>query len=237
MAAPESRAADPARTYPSPQRPSVHPARGRIRNRHHHRLLTTSPRPPSPRLSTIRSGHRRRRRPPCWTERRYRSAGSPPTAPSTPRKRKKQGMNVQVVADPFGGPLWASPAPPGAVHDVRAACEHGVIDALVRPTSPSGLARDAKGPRARSVFPAAAGDPPPLTQGTLPPHYPEFMLPPELSLPDSEGRFLRPRHQLQAVCPMRIAATATAANRTPFQVMATIALRPFTSVASRTEAS
>ncbi|MBC7273016.1 IS5 family transposase [Streptomyces albogriseolus] len=45
-------------------------------------------------------------------------------------KHKKHGMNVQVIADPFGRLLWASPALPGAVHDVRAAREHGIIDAL-----------------------------------------------------------------------------------------------------------
>ncbi|MFF7656789.1 IS5 family transposase [Streptomyces sp. NPDC007983] len=45
-------------------------------------------------------------------------------------KRKKHGMNVQVIADPKGRLLWASPALAGAVHDVRAAHEHGVIDAL-----------------------------------------------------------------------------------------------------------
>ncbi len=39
-------------------------------------------------------------------------------------------MNVQVIADPFGRLLWASPALPGAVHDIRAARTHGVIDAL-----------------------------------------------------------------------------------------------------------
>ncbi len=39
-------------------------------------------------------------------------------------------MNVQVLTDPFGRLLWASPALPGAVHDVRAAREHGIIDAL-----------------------------------------------------------------------------------------------------------
>ena len=39
-------------------------------------------------------------------------------------------MNVQVIADPFGRLLWASPALPGAVHDIRAAREHGLIDAL-----------------------------------------------------------------------------------------------------------
>ncbi len=45
-------------------------------------------------------------------------------------KHQKHGMNVQVLADPFGRLLWASPALPGAVHDVRAAREHGIVDAL-----------------------------------------------------------------------------------------------------------
>ncbi|GAA2421027.1 transposase family protein [Streptomyces glaucus] len=45
-------------------------------------------------------------------------------------KRKKHWMNVQVLADPSGRLLWASPALPGAVHDVRAAREHGVIRTL-----------------------------------------------------------------------------------------------------------
>jgi hypothetical protein len=45
-------------------------------------------------------------------------------------KHKKHGMNVQVIADPSGRLLWASPALPGAVHDIRAARTHGVIDAL-----------------------------------------------------------------------------------------------------------
>lgn len=43
---------------------------------------------------------------------------------------KKHGMNVQVLPDPFGRPLWASPALPGAVHDIKAARTHGIIDAL-----------------------------------------------------------------------------------------------------------
>ncbi|SEP02221.1 IS5/IS1182 family transposase [Actinacidiphila rubida] len=47
-------------------------------------------------------------------------------------KHKKHGMNVQVLTDPFGRLLWVSPALPGAVHDVRAAREHEVIDALTR---------------------------------------------------------------------------------------------------------
>jgi hypothetical protein len=39
-------------------------------------------------------------------------------------------MNVQVLTDPHGRLLWASPALPGAVHDIRAARMHGIIDAL-----------------------------------------------------------------------------------------------------------
>jgi hypothetical protein len=39
-------------------------------------------------------------------------------------------MNVQVIADPIGRLIRASPALPGAVHDIRAARTHGVIDAL-----------------------------------------------------------------------------------------------------------
>ncbi|MFD7771278.1 IS5 family transposase [Streptomyces sp. NPDC059787] len=46
-------------------------------------------------------------------------------------KHKKHGMNVQVIADPKGRLLWASPALAGAVHDARAAREHGIVDALV----------------------------------------------------------------------------------------------------------
>lgn len=45
-------------------------------------------------------------------------------------KHRTHGMNVQVIADPFGRLLWASPALPGAVHDIKAARTHGIIDAL-----------------------------------------------------------------------------------------------------------
>ncbi|WWR49567.1 transposase family protein [Streptomyces sp. SCSIO 30461] len=34
-------------------------------------------------------------------------------------KHKKHGMNVQVITDPAGRLLWASPALPGAVHDIK----------------------------------------------------------------------------------------------------------------------
>jgi DDE superfamily endonuclease len=40
------------------------------------------------------------------------------------------GVNVQVIADPAGRLVWISPVLPGARHDLGAAREHGIIDAL-----------------------------------------------------------------------------------------------------------
>lgn len=45
-------------------------------------------------------------------------------------KHKRHGVNVQIVADPAGRLIWTSPALPGARHDMGAAREHGLIDAL-----------------------------------------------------------------------------------------------------------
>ena len=45
-------------------------------------------------------------------------------------KHKRHGMNVQVLADPLGRLMWASPALPGAAHDLTAARTHGIIAAL-----------------------------------------------------------------------------------------------------------
>ncbi|MFE7427937.1 transposase family protein [Streptomyces sp. NPDC057545] len=45
-------------------------------------------------------------------------------------KHKRHGMNIQVLTDPFGRLLWASPALPGSAHDLTAARHHGIIDAL-----------------------------------------------------------------------------------------------------------
>ncbi|MCO1660534.1 transposase family protein [Pseudonocardia humida] len=45
-------------------------------------------------------------------------------------KHKCHGVNVQVISDPAGRLIWASPALPGARHDMGAAREHGIIDAL-----------------------------------------------------------------------------------------------------------
>ncbi|WP_189152184.1 transposase family protein [Streptomyces lacrimifluminis] len=45
-------------------------------------------------------------------------------------KHKRHGMNVQVLTDPFGRLLWVSPALPGSTHDLTAARNHGIVDAL-----------------------------------------------------------------------------------------------------------
>jgi hypothetical protein len=45
-------------------------------------------------------------------------------------KHKAHGVNVQVLADPAGRLIWASPALPGARHDMGAATEHGILDVL-----------------------------------------------------------------------------------------------------------
>lgn len=45
-------------------------------------------------------------------------------------KHKCHGLNVQVIADPVGRPVWISPALPGSRHDMGAAREHGIIEAF-----------------------------------------------------------------------------------------------------------
>ena len=45
-------------------------------------------------------------------------------------KHKCHGVNVQVIADPAGRPVWISPALPGARHDMGAARDHGIINAF-----------------------------------------------------------------------------------------------------------
>jgi hypothetical protein len=47
-------------------------------------------------------------------------------------KHKRHGVNVQVIADAEGRLVWASPALPGATHDLTAARTHGIIEALTR---------------------------------------------------------------------------------------------------------
>ncbi len=45
-------------------------------------------------------------------------------------KHQRHSMNIQVLTDPFGRLLWASPALPGSAHGLTAVRRHGVIDAL-----------------------------------------------------------------------------------------------------------
>jgi DDE superfamily endonuclease/Helix-turn-helix of DDE superfamily endonuclease len=45
-------------------------------------------------------------------------------------KHKRHGLNVQVLADPAGRLVWASPALPGARHDLGAARDHRLIEGL-----------------------------------------------------------------------------------------------------------
>ncbi|MFG2794821.1 transposase family protein [Streptomyces sp. NPDC048419] len=61
-------------------------------------------------------------------------------------KHKMHGMNVQVITDPFGKVIWASPALPGAVHDIKAARSHGVIDALTAADVPCWADKAYQGP-------------------------------------------------------------------------------------------
>lgn len=61
-------------------------------------------------------------------------------------------MNVQVIADAFGCLLWASPALPGAVHDIKAARTHGIIEALTQAGIRTWQTRDIRELGARSGF-------------------------------------------------------------------------------------
>jgi hypothetical protein len=45
-------------------------------------------------------------------------------------KHKRHGINAQVIADPAGRLTWISAGLPGSAHDLTAAREHGIIDAL-----------------------------------------------------------------------------------------------------------
>jgi hypothetical protein len=45
-------------------------------------------------------------------------------------KHKAHGVNVQVISDAIGRLIWISPPLPGARHDLGAAREHGLIQAL-----------------------------------------------------------------------------------------------------------
>lgn len=71
-------------------------------------------------------------------------------------KHKKHGMNVQVIADPKGRLMWASPALADAVHDVRAAREHSIIEALAEASITCWADKACQAQAARSVSLTAA---------------------------------------------------------------------------------
>jgi hypothetical protein len=69
-------------------------------------------------------------------------------------KHKAHGVNVQVIADPAGRLIWASPALPGARHDAGAATEHGIPTALAQAgvTAYADSAYHGVGPTIRAPF-------------------------------------------------------------------------------------
>ncbi len=74
-------------------------------------------------------------------------------------KHTRHGMNVQVLTNPFGRLLWASPALPGSTHDLTAARTHGIIDALTE-RRPQVLGRQGI-PRCRRLHPGSLPRPSP----------------------------------------------------------------------------
>lgn len=47
-------------------------------------------------------------------------------------KVRREGVNLQVITTDDGRLLWLSPALPGGTHDMKAAREHGIIDACAQ---------------------------------------------------------------------------------------------------------
>jgi hypothetical protein len=74
-------------------------------------------------------------------------------------KHKAHGLNVQVISDPAGRLIWASPALPGARHDAGAARDHAIPEALaaagvtaVADTAYHGLGPGVRAPHRRSHY-------------------------------------------------------------------------------------
>ena len=82
---------------------------------------------PNHALITLADALRQRR---CQRGTRWRRLGSGRDRACCSGKHQTHGVNVQVLADPNGRLIWASPALPGARHDLGAARELGIIDAL-----------------------------------------------------------------------------------------------------------
>jgi hypothetical protein len=76
-------------------------------------------------------------------------------------KHKCHGLNVQVIADPIGSLVWISPPLPGRRHDMGAAREHGITDAIAEAEIPAvtDSAYQGPAPRWQSRSGAAASTP------------------------------------------------------------------------------
>jgi hypothetical protein len=79
-------------------------------------------------------------------------------------KHKAHGVNVQVIADPAGRLIWASPAVPGVRHDAGAAREHAIPEALAgvgvtafADTAYHGLGPAIRSPHRRSRYDRGTG--------------------------------------------------------------------------------
>ena len=105
-------------------------------------------------------------------------------------KHKAHGVNVQVIADPAGRLVWASPALPGARHDAGAAAEHA------HPPSVGGCGRHRV--RRQRLPRHRPGDPGPVPPSTPGPDQPPVRFPPAVGR--DEGRQPRP---LSAACTWR----------------------------------
>lgn len=134
MAAPGARTISAAGLGAPAQRRHVYPAGRRLRHRHQHRLALR-PRRRRPARRPRRRRHRRRPPRSPTGVRHPRRHPHPDRSSRQPEalysgKRKRHGVNVQVLADPSGRLVWASPALPGGVHDLTAARTHALIDTL-----------------------------------------------------------------------------------------------------------
>lgn len=70
--------------------------------------------------------------------------------PCCPGERERHGMNVQVLTDPLGRLLRASPALPGSAHDSTAAIIEALTEAVLRCRADKAH-QGAGGPRPRTV--------------------------------------------------------------------------------------
>ncbi len=85
-------------------------------------------------------------------------------------KHKAHELNVQVIADPIGRLVWISPPLPGARHDMGAARDHGITDALTEHEIPAAADTAYQGavPRSRSHSGVGARIPTPAATTSSP---------------------------------------------------------------------